>query len=68
MAFIATLHRSEVAPKVFIAIEHVVVPMLVAGRDDRCWHGLIRELDRFEVLIKHLDVISSGIVIPCVSD
>mgnify|MGYP003142209813 CR=1 FL=1 len=45
MAFIATLHRSEVTPKFFIAIKHVVVPMLVTGRDDRCWHGSIGRWD-----------------------
>ena len=31
-------------------------------------HWSIRELDGFKVFVEHLDVISSGIVIPCVSD
>ena len=65
MAFIATLHRSEVAPEVFIAIEHVAVPVLVAGRDDRCWHGSIGRWDGLAAF-RCIDVFMDDVFAPVV--
>ncbi len=38
---VATLHRAQVSPELFVAIEHVDVPVLIAGNDVGQSHGSI---------------------------
>ena len=56
---VATLHRAQVSPELFVAIEHVDVPVLIAGNDVGHSHGSINS----EVRVGLQDSLRESLVI-----